>query len=144
MVDTIMQAAAFSLASALYEPFGAGTSFQTYTPRVRLDSGIRYVGSDRYGMEDNDVSAFAEVLDVTHNLGQPSRGKDRITSVLRFPIVKSIDGVDTVVDTATIEITSKMPKDLAQSVKERYFWVANILSDTDLLKNAVLDNDVPI
>lgn len=134
-----------TLLNSSYEPFGAGVRFQLFVPTVRLvDKGIRYVGKDRYGEADTEISSFKEVLDVTHNFANQARGKDRLHAVIRAPFVEEVAAVDTVVDVSTIDINVAFSRRLPREIKRRMYYQALYLVQNAVTQAAVLDGDVPI
>jgi hypothetical protein len=126
-----------------YEPYGVGIDVNTFIPRVRLDNGVKYVGENSFAGEDEDVAAHAETLTVLHNLGNAAAASDKIRFILKAPVVRAIDGVDTTVGNNVVEVNSNMLRLSTTAEKERMAESVRILTGMDIFLVTVENSDPP-
>lgn len=136
-------ASTLALLSGAYFPFGAGVNMQVFTPHVTLPNGVRYLGKSRLGQEENDMPAFAETMSVTHNLASTKRTTDQLKMVIKVPVVRSIDGVDTVIGVNFVEMSKRTLVETTQAENERLYYLARLVLADDDVGSAIMTNDVP-
>lgn len=138
-------AANLTLTNGNYEPFGVGVAYQVFVPFLTLQNGVKYRGEDRLGEQDNSVPAFAESMEVTHNLASPARSHDRHRVLVTFPVVRAVDGVDTVVGYNYLEMKVAFLPDSDTTERERVyrtgFDIANP-ANTALVQQLMYNNVV--
>lgn len=136
-------ATTLTLVGVLYEPFGASVAHQVFTPHVTLPNGVKYLGASRFGELVNDTPAFAETLSITHNLASAKRSTDQLKMVFKCPVVRSIDGVDTVIGVNFVEMSKRTITETTQAENERLYWLARTALADESVQSAVKTNDVP-
>lgn len=137
-------AATISLLTGTYEPFGAAVAFQRFEPSARTTSGgLLYIGQDTYAGQDEDNHSHKESLVTSNNLNNGSAQKIMLKGVIQMPIIRSVDGVDTVVDVAFSESVFRLPKVMLHGERERLGHLTSRLHLHATVAAAIEDLVVP-